>query len=108
MRSDKVTNRGLAAPRLSVDQFLGTIDDANTANVNFLKTDLETALTFSRMALETSDPVKKNRTTRAARRAYDTITRLRRNVHPRQADADFLKKNLGLLKSDLLRLGESV
>lgn len=98
----------LATARISVEQYLCAIEDANTASINFLKIDLETALTFSQMALQTKDPVRKHRTTRAARRAYDTIVRLRGHVYPRQADSEFLSKNLRLLESDLLRLGEVV
>lgn len=99
--------RRLANPRISVDQYLCALEDANTASVNFLKIDLQTALTFSGMALRSSDPVRKRRNTRSARRAYDTIIRLRTNVHPKPADSDFLKSNLRLLKSDLCRLGET-
>ncbi len=99
--------RRLAVPRISVDQCLCTLEDANTAGVNFLKIDLETGLTFSRMAQQTSDIVGKHRNTRAARRAYDAIIRLRVNVHPTQEDADSLRRKLRLLKSDLIRLGEN-
>ena len=103
-----MNHRQLAAPRISLDQYLTAIEDANTASVNFLKIDLETGLTFSRMALRTSDPAGRHRNTRAARRAYDTITRLLSQVQPRQIDSELLSKNLRLLRSDLLRLGERV
>ena len=100
--------RQLAATRISLDQYLSAIEDANTASVNFLKIDLETALTFSQMALRTSDPTGRHRNARAARRAYDTIMRLREQVHPGRVDSELLSKNLRLLKADLVRLGEHV
>lgn len=108
MRTEKTKRRRVAGPRISVDQFLGALDDANKASINFLKVDLETALLFSQMALQTKDSIKKHRNTHAARRAYDTIMRLSANVHPTAADADFLTRNLGLLKCDLERLGEVI
>lgn len=108
MRSEKTRRHRVSVPRISADQFLGTMEDANRASVNFLKIDLETGLLFSRMALQTNESEKKHRNTLAARRAYDTIVRLRANVHPTPADSDFLTRNLGLLKCDLRLLGESV
>jgi hypothetical protein len=98
--------RLLAVPRISADQFLSSMQDANNVSVNFLKIDLETALTFSGMALQSSDPVKKQRNTHAARRAYETILHLRTHASPKPADSALLSNGLRTLKSDLIRLGE--
>jgi len=75
--------------------------------VDFLQIDSQVALTFSGIALKTSDPEKKNRTTRTARRAHDAIVRLRTDIELNQVETDKLEANLQRLKSELQRLGES-
>ena len=94
------------AKQISSD-FVERQKDLNIAGVNFLKTDLETALTFSSMALETDDPVKKRRMTRKARQAFDTITHLLGRVTMSASDTQFMDKNLRRLKRELGTLGET-
>ena len=78
----------------------------NRLSVDFLQIDSEIGLTFSGIALDASDSEKKNRMTQSARRAYDTIARLRANVELSQAEGDKLDINLQRLKSELQHLGE--
>lgn len=81
---------------------------SNRARANFLLIDSAIALTFSGIALETSNEAKKRRTTQAARKAYETITRLKRNTDLGDADINKLETNLRRLKSELHSLGQSV
>ena len=74
---------------------------------DFLQVDSEIALTFSGIALRTSDPEKRSRTTQAARKAYETIMRLRKNINLNEGERDQLDANLQRLKNELQRLGES-
>jgi len=78
----------------------------NRLRANFLQIDSEIALTFSSMALGTSDQEKKRRTTRTALKAYRTIVRLKESTNLVDAESDRLEANLKRLKSDLQRLGQ--
>ena len=66
----------------------------NRLRANFLQIDSEIALTFSGMALEASDREKKRRTTLTARKAYDTIMRMRDDVDSGDAEKNRLDANL--------------
>src|SRR5215472_1561813 len=78
----------------------------NRLRANFLQIDCEIALTFCSLALATSDQEKRRRTIRAARKAYDTIMRLRETTDLSDAE-NKLEANLKRLKSELQRLGQS-
>jgi hypothetical protein len=75
---------------------------------DFLKIDLQTALTFSGIALQTTDPAKKQRTTRTARRAYDVITRFLQRTSLTREDARLVAHNLEKLRYELRELGETL
>ena len=79
----------------------------NRVGADFLQVDCAIALTFSGIALQTSKLEKKRRLTQMARKAYDTIMRLRKNIDLSEADRDNLNANFQQLKSELQRLGES-
>ena len=97
---------GYAAKRPTPDEFLATARECNRASVNFLKTDVETGLTFSTIAMQSKDKSKRNRMRQNARKAYDTVLRLMRRVELTPPDARFLARNLKRLRADLIRLGE--
>ena len=78
----------------------------NQVSTDFLKVDLETALTFSGIALQTDNDIKKKRNQQSARKAYETIRKLMNNVDLDERDAHMLHTNLDRLKSELQRLGE--
>lgn len=99
---------GYPAPKPTVDQLLASQSRFNKASTDFLKLDLETALTFTGLALQTDERTKRERNQRAARRAYDTILRLLDRVTLSDADAEFFEHNLKRLKSELIALGESL
>jgi hypothetical protein len=73
---------------------------------DFLKTDLETAMVFATLALETHNEEKRKRNRINARRSYDTIVRLTEKLCPSKKDARFLERNLRRLKAELESLGE--
>jgi hypothetical protein len=81
---------------------------ANRIRANFLLIDSQTALTFSGIALSAVDPAKRKRTSRVARRAYDTITQLRNGVDLSDVDGNRLDANLERLRRELQNLGESI
>jgi hypothetical protein len=79
----------------------------NKNGVNFLLIDSHAALTFSAIAMGAADSVKKQRTTFAARKAYDTISRLRNGLWLSDAEEGKLDANLQRLKNELQQLGQS-
>jgi len=81
-------------------------DRANRIGADFLRIDSEIALTYSGIASQTSDPKKRGRMAAAARKAYDTILRLREGIELSHAQGDKLDANLRRLKSDLEYLDE--
>ena len=80
----------------------------NATNVDFLRIDAETALTFSRIALDTQDEEKKERNRKNARKAYDTILRLWDGVIFTPEQEGHIREMLSHLKDDLTRLGENL
>jgi hypothetical protein len=82
--------------------------DTNRARADFLLIDAEVALTFAGIALAAKDEEKKRRTTQTARKAYDTILRLRKNADLTDAEGIKLDRSLLRLKSELQRLGETI
>jgi len=78
----------------------------NRLGAEFLQTDSEVALTFSGLALEAKSVEKRQRTTRVARRAYDTIMRLKDGIDLSPAELHKLNGNLQRLKRELEKLGE--
>ena len=91
-----------------MDELLTSYAQLNRTTADFLKVDLQTALTFSGIALQHgTDSVKKERNRRNARRGYDTILRLLERVSLDDHDARHLKHNLRRLKTELQELGET-
>ena len=78
----------------------------NATNADFLKVDVETALTFTQMALDTDNQEKRDRNRGNARKAYDTISRLRERVVLTPAQEKHLNKQMQRLTRELTELGE--
>lgn len=78
----------------------------NRLRANFLQVDCEIALTFSNIALQTSDQERRKRTATSARKAYDTILRFKPGTDLGDADRDKLEAKLLRLKSELQSLGQ--
>jgi hypothetical protein len=80
--------------------------ELNATNVNFLKIDVETALTFSGVALKSDNEEKKRRNCRHARKAYDTILRMWDTVTFTSDEEAYMRDMMTHLRNDLEMLGE--
>jgi hypothetical protein len=87
-------------------QLTDTGQQLNATNADFLIIDVETALTFTQLALETDNQEKKVRNRKNARKAYDTILHLWDNVTFTPTQEGHMHEMIGRLKSDLELLGE--
>ena len=76
----------------------------NNIGAQFLQVDAEVALTFVGMALKARSPEKRDRQADAARKAYDTIMRLRQKFDLSEPQRDKLDASLRRLKSELHEL----
>jgi len=99
---------GYAAPRPTVDQILASQARFNKVSTDFLKLDLETALTFTQLASQARDRDKRERNRHAARKAYDTVLHLIDRVTLSDAEASFFQGKLAQLKLNLIELGEDL
>src|SRR5215469_9950215 len=98
--------RGHAAAKPTVDELLASRERMNRASAQFLKLDLQTALTFVGIARQTRDQVRKKRNCMAARRAYDTVVRLADKVPLEVEDRQTVSRGLKRLRTELEALGE--
>jgi hypothetical protein len=80
--------------------------DVNTTSIEFLLTDLETALTFMDVAQTSGDQEIKHRNYTNARVAYDTVTRFLPKVKPTAAQQQAIDEKLTLVKARLEAVGE--
>lgn len=97
---------GHPAPRPTLDQLAAIQERTHRASADFLKLDVETALTFTSMALTAENDVKRERNRKAARRAYETVVRLSKKMHLTDAETRDLNQRLTRLRSELAKLGE--
>jgi predicted RNase H-like nuclease (RuvC/YqgF family) len=74
---------------------------------DFLRVDTKMGLTFSGIAQLTDDVATRERLTRSARKAYDTIVRLKKSLSLTEVEADILDRDLRRLRSELESLGEA-
>jgi hypothetical protein len=113
MGPHKQRTRGVNVParNSTIEQILASNDQLNRTSADFLKVDLETALTFSGIALENKDvkyaEEKRRRNQFNARRGYDTILHLMKKLPLTERDAEFVGRNLQRLKLELQELGET-
>ena len=76
------------------------------SGVDFLKVDLDAAMTFARIALETCRVETRERNRHHARKGYNAVVALMLKLNPSPADAAILQQQLDLLKEELMKLGE--
>jgi hypothetical protein len=81
---------------------------ANRSEADFLRIDSEVALTLSGIALGATDEETRTRTTIAARKASDTIARLRWRTELTDAQREKLDTNLQQLQTELRSLGQII
>jgi hypothetical protein len=97
-----------AAKKPSMNEIISAGAQLNRTSIDFLKVDLQTALTFSKIALQSDgDAERRRRNCRNAHKAYDTIVRLAGRVSFSDGDARYISRNLERLKSELQKLGET-
>jgi hypothetical protein len=77
----------------------------NEVSLEFLKTELETGITFATLALSARYEHKLKRTKANARKAYDTAVKFMDKLTEKSAELDSLFQDL---RSKLRDLGESV
>jgi hypothetical protein len=81
--------------------------ELNAVSVDVLKTDLNTALTFARIAQNSKDdPEKKNRNQANARKAYDTVLDYQKRLELTDKDKLDISEKLRVLRSAVTALGE--
>lgn len=80
---------------------------ANKLKADFLLIDSQMALTFSGIALTTSNSATQVHTTQEARKAYNTIIRLRQDIDLSDQEKNKLDVNMARLKGELQRLGQN-
>ena len=78
----------------------------NATAVAVVKTDLDTALTFARIAEDATDARKKRRNRKNARKAYDSIVDYEKRLELTAEERQEIGTKLGRLRSALTRLGE--
>ena len=89
-----------------IQQLTDTGRQLNETNVEFLKIDVQTALTFTNLALTSDNPEIINRNRKSARKAYDTILNLRARVTFTPSEEGYMAEMLSRLKNELKSLGE--
>jgi hypothetical protein len=89
-----------------MDEYLDTRDRVNRASAEFLKLDVQTALTFLHIARTTSDLERQQRNRLAARHAYHTVLKLMQRTKLSEEDARTVALGVEQLKSELEGLGE--
>lgn len=98
-----MSNRDLIARAQELQRESGRI------GLEFLRTDLETALTFATRALDANDPETRRRNQENARHAYDAVSRILGELKAQSVNEDErsdLENRLLLLKQKLTELGE--
>lgn len=83
-------------------------DDLNKNAADFLRIDLDTALTLARIASEAPEgSERRSRNIRNARVAYETVSRFRTKTETNPEEDEEIKEKVSRLRTALERLGES-
>lgn len=98
---------GHAAPRPTLGELIATRSELNRVRADFLKSDLETGMTFVQIARQTENESHRKRSCRAARRAYDTVAKLAQKAGLTKQDSAVVRQGLAQLQKELRALGET-
>jgi aspartyl-tRNA synthetase len=105
--SKKQLTKSHSAGKSAADEDIFSRESLDRASAEFLKIDVQTALTFMMIARQTQDNSRQQRNLRAARKAYDTVLRLRNRILLNEEDARELTSGLKKLRSELEQFGEA-
>jgi len=105
-RRKRHADSAYSAVKPTFDEFLANGRGFNRASADFLKLDVQTALTFTGIALQMEDSVNKRRNQRSARKAYDCVLNLAKRVQLTEEETLTLTLRLDRLKFELQTLGE--
>lgn len=84
-----------------------TSNEFNKLKTEFIKTDLDVALTLAEIAHQTQDRDKATRNQRNARKAHDAVLWYIGHAVLTNFEQEYLTRKLASLKSALVNLGES-
>jgi hypothetical protein len=107
MASGKQRAWGYAAAKPTMDDLVASRERIIRVSADFLKIDLQTALTFVNTARQTNDDFRKRRNCLAARKAYVTVMNLAHKVNISTEDDQVVRRGLIRLKRELESLGET-
>lgn len=83
-------------------------DEYRKSTIHFVNTELDTGLTFARIAGGTKTRSKKDRNCANARRAYDSALHILQQVSLSKEEASAIGEKVADLKSSLEKLGEKL
>jgi hypothetical protein len=81
-------------------------NDLHRSGVQFLNTDLDTAMTLVQMAARSKDDEKRQRTQSKARTAYDTVKKFAEKLNLLEPERSDIFRKLDEVKQALQDLGE--
>ena len=108
MPSKRHRLNGYAAAKPTVDELLASRERMNRVSVEFIKTDLETALIFAKSAAQAQHHLRKRHNISTARRASETGLGFLHKVDLTAEDGWIVKQGLDQLRSELQKLGEAI
>jgi hypothetical protein len=82
-------------------------EDLNKLKVDFIRTDLDIAVTFAQIASQTGESEKTIRSQRNARKGYDAVFLAISTAALTHFERENIRRKLESLKSALQKLGES-
>jgi hypothetical protein len=83
-------------------------DEYRKSSIHFVNTELDTGLTFARIAVGSTTGSKKERNCVNARRAYDSALHILQQVSLSKDEASAIGEKIAALKSSLEELGEKL
>lgn len=82
------------------------MDEYRQTGIHFVKTELDTGLTFARIAIGSKSSSKKERNRENARKAYQSALHTLQQLSLNKEEASAISEKLTALRSSLEKLGE--
>jgi len=93
--------------RKATDAHHNLAEKLNRARVDFIKLDLDAAITFTSVARTTRDPETRDRNIANARKGYDTVRRYLAESDLSREEAEEISDKVTLLEAAIADLGEA-